>query len=149
MQDLEKRDAVADKRVDHVASDLAKAKSEKDSLQDELQLATSQLENTRCELQTKQGQPHFQLMVHRHITWNQSIVCIPSYAQRDASSPAASIFCGYWTLSSCAWLRKPKSDSGVNAEVRHTVLASCIVSGHTFLYRSESRHSICNIKRCD
>lgn len=55
MQDLDKRDAVADKRVEHVTADLAKIKTEKDSLQDQLLQATSQLEQTRCELQTSQG----------------------------------------------------------------------------------------------
>lgn len=55
MQDLDKRDAVADKRVEHVSADLAKLKTEKDSLQDQLLQTTSRLEHTRCELQTSQG----------------------------------------------------------------------------------------------
>ncbi|KAK9836595.1 hypothetical protein WJX74_004004 [Apatococcus lobatus] len=55
-KDLDKRDAVADKRVEHVTTDLAKLKAEKDGLQDQLLQATSQLEHTRCELQTSQGE---------------------------------------------------------------------------------------------
>ena len=69
MQDLDKRDAVADKRVEHVSADLAKLKTEKDGLQDQLLQATSQLEHTRCELQTSQGMhaPTSHLLSYTHL----------------------------------------------------------------------------------